>query len=250
MSKIKPEPCYTTENQTQIVQGIFSSISRHYDFLNHFLSFGQDILWRKKAITRMQFGKTYRCLDVATGTGDVAIAIAKKNPEVSIMGVDFSQAMIDQANKKILNKPNLAKIVFELGDATSLSFPDNSFDVAIISFGIRNIPDKLKALQEMTRVVIPGGQVMILEMVSQQNRWFQTIYQYYLCYLLPFFASFFSSNRKAYQYLSNSILNFPSIQEFCDLMSQSGLAIEQNISMTFGITRLFIGKKEKDCPLT
>lgn len=226
-----------------MVQGIFSSISRHYDFLNHFLSFGQDILWRKKAIARMQFGKTYRCLDIATGTGDVAIAIVKKYPEVSIMGVDFSQAMIDQANKKIQNKSNLQKITFQFGDATHLDFPDNSFDVAIISFGIRNIPDKLKALREMTRVVIPGGQVMILEMVSQQNRWFQTIYQYYLCYLLPFLASLFSSNRKAYQYLGNSILNFPSIQEFCDLMTQSGLTVEQNISMTFGITRLFIGRK-------
>jgi demethylmenaquinone methyltransferase/2-methoxy-6-polyprenyl-1,4-benzoquinol methylase len=191
----------------------------------------------------MKFTKTKRCLDVATGTGDIALAVAKKFPDVSITGIDFSEAMIEIAKMKAVKKNRVNNVAFQWGDATQTEFPDNSFDVAIIAFGIRNIPDKAKALSEMARVVVPGGQVMVLEMVSQQNRFFRKVYQTYLCYGLPFLASLFSSNKKAYHYLSNSIIRFPSITEFCQLMEYSGLKVENPISMTFGITRLFIGIK-------
>lgn len=242
MSNQSP-PLYTPENQTSLVKGIFSNIADKYDFLNHFLSFGQDIIWRKRAVQSMQFIKTNRCLDVATGTGDIALTIAKHYPAVNVVGIDFSEAMIDIAEKKVTKHNRKDTVIFQWGDAMKINFPDNTFDVAIIAFGIRNIPDKVKALSEMTRVVIPGGQVMVLEMVSQQNRFFKKIYQYYLCYGLPFLASLFSSNKKAYHYLSSSIIHFPSISEFCEMMEKSGLRMENTISLTFGITRLFIGIK-------
>jgi len=190
----------------------------------------------------MKFFKTNRCLDVATGTGDVAINVAREYPTVQVTGIDFSEAMIDIAKEKT-TRSRIKTITFEWGDATNIHYPDNTFDVAIIAFGIRNIPDKQKALREMTRVVVPGGQVMVLEMVSQQNRFFRKIYQTYLCVGLPFLASFFSSNKKAYQYLSSSIIHFPSMEEFCQIMEQSGLKVKKSIAMTFGITRLFIGSK-------
>lgn len=238
----RSNPLYTPENQTNLVKGIFSKIANQYDFLNHVLSFGQDIFWRKRTVRLMKFFKTNRCLDVATGTGDIAINVAKEYPAVQVTGIDFSEAMIDIAKEKS-TQSCLKTIAFEWGDATNIHYPDDTFDVAIIAFGIRNIPDKQKALREMTRVVVTGGQVMVLEMVSQQNRFFRKIYQTYLCVGLPFLASLFSSNKKAYEYLSSSIIHFPSMEEFSQIMEQSGLMVEKSIAMTFGITRLFIGSK-------
>jgi len=234
---------YTPENQTQVVQDIFAHIAPRYDFLNHLLSFGQDIRWRNQAVRRMQFFHTFRCLDVATGTGDVALAVSRKYPQVSITGVDFSPAMIAIAQKKG-QKSNFPKqVCFQHGDATCLDFPDHSFDVAIISFGIRNIPDKKTALKEMIRVLVPGGQLMILEMVSQQDRHFQKWYQTYLCKALPHIASLFSHHPKAYRYLGQSILDFPKLSDFCALIEENRVRLELVLPMTFGITRLFIAKK-------
>jgi demethylmenaquinone methyltransferase / 2-methoxy-6-polyprenyl-1,4-benzoquinol methylase len=238
------DPLYTPENQTQVVQDIFASIAPRYDFLNHLLSFGQDIRWRNHAVRRMHFFQTFRCLDVATGTGDVALAVSRKYPQVSITGVDFSPAMIALAQKKGQKSRYLSHVDFQHGDATCLDFPDHSFDVVIVSFGIRNIPDKKTALKEMTRVLVPGGQLMILEMVSQQERYFQKWYQTYLCKALPQIASLFSRNRKAYRYLGQSILDFPKLSDFCTMIEENRVTLELVLPMTFGITRLFIAKKD------
>ncbi|MDD4028373.1 MAG: bifunctional demethylmenaquinone methyltransferase/2-methoxy-6-polyprenyl-1,4-benzoquinol methylase UbiE [Caldisericia bacterium] len=231
------------EKQTQMVRSIFASISDRYDFLNHLLSFGQDFVWRKKAVRSMHFFSTMKCLDVATGTGDIAFATATAFPHVSVTGIDFSPSMIAIANKKWSRKKNSPSVAFITGDATQLPFPDNSFDTAVIAFGIRNIPDRQKALEEMVRVILPGGRVVVLEMVSQQNRWIQMWYQWYLCHILPTIASFFSPHKKAYRYLGDSILQFPSIQDFHALMQKSGLKIITSESLTMGITQLFVGQK-------
>ncbi len=246
MTEARSTGKFNKENQSGVVQDIFSSIAPYYDLLNHVLSFGQDIYWRKKTLQHMHFFKTYKCVDLATGTGDVALAVAKKFPEVATVGVDFSPAMIAIANKKKSNrkaKAFLGQVAFQHGDATRLPFADASFDVAVMAFGIRNIPDKQTALNEMSRVVVPGGQVLILEMVSQQNKFFQALYQAYLCNVLPRIARLFSSHRTAYYYLGQSIVHFPSMDQFCMMMQKSGLRVEKIVSMTFGITRLFVGKK-------
>lgn len=238
------DPLYTSENQTQIVQEIFANIAPRYDFLNHLLSFWQDIRWRNQAVRRMQFFHTFRCLDVATGTGDVALAVSRKYPQVSITGIDFSPAMIAIAQKKGQKSNYPSHVHFQHGDATCLDFPDHSFDVAIISFGIRNIPDKTTAFKEMTRVLVPGGQLIILEMVSQQERHFQKWYQTYLCKALPKIASIFSHHPKAYRYLGQSILDFPKLSDFCAMIEKTSVRLELVLPMTFGITRLFIAKKD------
>jgi demethylmenaquinone methyltransferase/2-methoxy-6-polyprenyl-1,4-benzoquinol methylase len=240
---VKDPSKFSPEQQMQTVQGIFASISDQYDFLNHLLSLGQDFIWRKRAVRNMHFFSTMKCLDVATGTGDIAFAVAKAFPTVSVTGIDFSASMIAKARKKLAQKKTPPSISFIKGDATKLPFPDNSFDTAVIAFGIRNIPDRLKALKEMTRVVLPGGRVIVLEMVSQQNRWIQTFYQWYLCHILPAIASIFSPYKGAYQYLGNSILLFPSVQDFQVLMKNAGLKIIKLESLTMGITQLFVGKK-------
>jgi demethylmenaquinone methyltransferase / 2-methoxy-6-polyprenyl-1,4-benzoquinol methylase len=238
------DPLYTPENQTQVVQDIFASIAPRYDFLNHLLSFGQDIRWRSHAVRRMCFFKTFRCLDVATGTGDVALTVSRKYPQVYVTGIDFSPAMIALAQKKGQKSKYPSHVHFQHGDATCLDFPDESFDVVIVSFGIRNIPDKNTALKEMTRVLVPGGQLMILEMVSQQQHQFQKYYQSYLCKALPRIASLFSHHPKAYRYLGQSILDFPKLSDFCTMIEENGVTLEQVLPMTFGITRLFIAKKD------
>jgi demethylmenaquinone methyltransferase / 2-methoxy-6-polyprenyl-1,4-benzoquinol methylase len=235
---------YRPNKQIHLVQKIFSSITHHYDFLNHLLSFGQDIIWRKKAVHKMRFFSTMKCLDIATGTGDIAFAIAKKFPSVSVTGLDFSPAMIQKAIQKRQEQYPSSNIQFITGDATNLPFPNDQFDTTIIAFGIRNIPDKKKVLSEMTRVVVPNGIVLVLEMVSQQNQWIQRVYQWYLCSLLPSIAALFSQNKTAYRYLGESILHFPTTEEFYLLMENAGLQKIRSIPFTMGITRLFIGTKK------
>ncbi|MCK5848264.1 MAG: bifunctional demethylmenaquinone methyltransferase/2-methoxy-6-polyprenyl-1,4-benzoquinol methylase UbiE [Caldisericia bacterium] len=243
MSDVRKHCCYTQDTQKELVKGIFSTISVKYDFLNHLLSFGQDISWRKRTISSMRFFSTMRCIDIATGTGDVAFEVANKYPSVSVDAIDFAMPMINEAKNKYKKHGNNLNINFQYGDATKLNFPDDSFDVAIISFGIRNIPNKQKALNEMARVIVPGGQAIVLEMVSHQNKVFKTLYQWYLCYGLPFIANIFSQNRKAYEYLSNSIVHFPSIKEFQSMLQKSGLKQVKSVGMTLGITRMFVGIK-------
>ena len=235
---------YHPNEQIDLVQSIFTSITDHYDFLNHLLSFGQDIVWRKKAVHNMRFFSTMKCLDIATGTGDIAFATAKKYPFASVTGLDFSSAMIQKAIQKQQKRNHSSSIQFITGDATNLPFPNDQFDTTIIAFGIRNIPDKKKVLSEMTRVVVPNGVVLILEMVSQQNHWIQRLYQWYLCSLLPSIAALFSQNKAAYRYLGESILHFPATNEFYRLMENAGLQKIRSIPLTMGITRLFIGTKK------
>jgi demethylmenaquinone methyltransferase/2-methoxy-6-polyprenyl-1,4-benzoquinol methylase len=234
---------YHPDEQVHLVQNIFTSITGQYDFLNHLLSFGQDIIWRKKAVKNMRFFSTMKCLDVATGTGDIAFETVKKYPLVSVIGLDFSHSMIQKAIQKQQKRYPSSNIQFKTGDATKLPFQDNQFDTTIIAFGIRNIPNKQKVLSEMTRVVVPEGFVIILEMVSQQNQWIQRLYQWYLCSLLPSIAALFSPNKVAYRYLGESILHFPTIEEFHQLMKKSGLQRIRSIPLSMGITRLFIGQK-------
>jgi len=240
---VKNQAPFNFDCQEKLVIDIFAKIAPRYDFLNHFLSFGQDIVWRNSTVRKMHFFKTYRCLDVATGTGDMAIEVAKKHPGVRINGIDLSEEMISLAKKKTYRKNLADAITFETADATRLPFNDESFDVSVIAFGIRNIPDKMTALKEMARVTVQGGQIIVLEMVSQQKRWFQYLYQGYLCVFLPRIARLFCSHRIAYRYLGQSILNFPTLEEFVSMMHQSGINLKSSSSMTFGIVQLFIGEK-------
>jgi demethylmenaquinone methyltransferase/2-methoxy-6-polyprenyl-1,4-benzoquinol methylase len=227
----------------QMVKEIFSTITGKYDFLNHFLSVGQDIAWRKYAARKMRFFKTFRFLDVATGTSDLAIEATRLHPDIQVLGIDFTGEMLRLGQKKIEKKGLSTQISLLKGDALNLPVASNSFDAVGIAFGIRNIPDRLGALKEMARVVVPTGGVFVLEMTLPQNRLFQSIYDVYLNRLLPFLARMFSPNPDAYYYLGDSIMNFPTVPEFKNLMQMAGLENIKDFSLTKGITRLFVGYK-------
>jgi len=233
----------TDKERIIIVKDIFASVTDKYDFLNRFLSGRRDIAWRKRAIKEMKFFNTHRFLDIATGTGDLALACVKAYPEVKATGVDFVQGMVDKGMEKVSDENLLDSVELKWGDATNLEFEENFFDVTAIAFGIRNIPDKNKALSEMKRIIIPGGQVMVLELTTPQPGLWRTFYNFYLNGMLPKLAKLFTKNPAAYEYLSDSIINFPTRKEFLNLMESIGLKNCRAIPLTFGVCTLYIGEK-------
>ena len=242
----KNYPSVSQMNQNQrieIVKDIFSSVTNKYDFLNRFLSFRQDLTWRKKTVLQMQFFKSYKFLDMATGTGDLAIDAVSIHPNIEAIGLDFVQEMVDYGNAKIKDQNLTDRVALKWGDATNINYADNTFDVTAMAFGIRNIPDKVKALTEMKRVVIPSGQIIILELTTPDPGFFKNIYSLYLNRLLPKIAKKFTSNPAAYEYLADSIMNFPTRSEFISLLDSIGLKNIKTIPLSLGICTLYIANK-------
>ncbi|MBP6941078.1 MAG: bifunctional demethylmenaquinone methyltransferase/2-methoxy-6-polyprenyl-1,4-benzoquinol methylase UbiE [Syntrophorhabdaceae bacterium] len=226
-----------------IVKEIFSTITGRYDLLNHVLSMGIDIYWRRFAVKKMRFFKTFRLLDVATGTGDVAVCASAVHPDIGITGLDFIQNMLKAGKAKISRKGLGQKISLVQGDAESLPFSDNTFDVVSIAFGIRNIPDRKAAIEEMIRVLVPGGRLMVLEMTFARRSLFRNAIRLYLNRILPFIAGRITANPGAYHYLADSIMNFPPPAEFAGSLEGLGLKEVAVHSLTFGTTCLYIGLK-------
>ena len=233
----------TTIEHIGMVKEIFGTITESYDFLNHFLSLGQDYFWRRFAVRQMRFFQTRHLLDVACGTGDLAMDAAAHFPHIEAVGLDFVKAMMDKAKPKLAGAGLASRIRLVQGDATKLPFAGDTFDVVSIGFGIRNIPDRLQALREMTRVTAPGGRVLVLEMAVPPGRIFRAVHIFYLEQVLPRLAKVFTANPQAYSYLADSIKNFPSPDQFCALMAQAGLCEIKKYPLTFGITYLFLGVK-------
>lgn len=225
------------------VKEIFSTVFPKYDFLNHLLSLRRDIAWRRFAARKMRFFRTNRLIDVATGTGDLAIEAAILNPSIEVVGVDFVPEMVELGRAKIAQRKVSGRIHLLEADALHLPFRDGTFDVAAIAFGIRNIPDRLGALREMARVVVPGGQVMVLEMTFPQKPILRSVYGVYLNWVLPSLARHFSQNPGAYHYLAESILSFPSPEVFARRMEEAGLVTIRMAALTLGVTYLHIGIK-------
>jgi demethylmenaquinone methyltransferase / 2-methoxy-6-polyprenyl-1,4-benzoquinol methylase len=239
--KYSPVRQMADAERIRTVQEIFSTVTGQYDFLNHFLSLRRDIAWRRFTVRKMRFFKTHRFLDVATGTADLAIEAARQHPSIHVTGLDFVHAMIDLGRTKIERSGFSDRVRIFRGDALTLPFPDGCFDVAAIAFGIRNIPDRHRALQEMKRVVVSGGRVMVLEMTFPRNTIFQGFYSLYLHRILPGLAGVFSGNPAAYEYLGDSIANFPDPETFARQMEEAGLVPIEKYSLDFGITYLHSG---------
>ncbi len=233
-------------DRVKTVKEIFSTVTDRYDFLNHLLSLRRDIAWRRFTVRRMRFFKTYRFLDVATGTADLAIEATRRHPSIQSVGLDFIQAMIDLGVRKVLDRDLANRVQLLRGDALALPFPDRSFDVAAIAFGIRNIPDRSLALREMKRVVVPGGQVVVLEMTFPGSSPFQRFYHFYLHRILPRIGGSLSTNPAAYEYLTDSIMDFPAPEVFQRQMEEIGLIAVERHSFDFGITCLHIGRVPSD----
>jgi len=226
-----------------IVKDIFASVTDKYDFLNRFLSGRRDVAWRKRTVSEMNFFNTHRFLDVATGTGDLALDCANTYPDVNVTGVDFVQEMLDKGIEKVQSQNLDERVSLNWGDATKLQYADNSFDVTAMAFGIRNIPDKEKALSEMKRVIIKNGQVMVLELTTPEPGFWRRTYSFYLNGVLPKLAKLFTKNPAAYEYLADSIMNFPTRKNFVALMESVGLKNCRVIPLTFGVCTLYIGTK-------
>jgi demethylmenaquinone methyltransferase/2-methoxy-6-polyprenyl-1,4-benzoquinol methylase len=233
----------TDQQRISMVKDIFSTITGKYDFLNHFLSLRRDIAWRNFTAHKMRFSRGNNYLDIACGTGDLSIAAAMEHPQIQVTGLDFVMEMVQAAKKKVSKKNLGARIKIMQADALQIPFGNNSFAVTGIAFGLRNIPDRRRALQEMMRVTVPGGQIMVLEMTFIHNRIFRLFYYIYLNYLLPLFARLFSRNPAAYYYLADSIMNFPSPDELASQMEEAGMVAVEKYPLTLGITCLHIAQK-------
>jgi demethylmenaquinone methyltransferase/2-methoxy-6-polyprenyl-1,4-benzoquinol methylase len=223
------------------VRFMFDSIAWRYDFLNHFLSFGTDFLWRKKAVKEIaKRVNPINILDIATGTCDLAIEALKLKPE-TIDAVDISQRMLEEGRKKIHRRNLSKKIKLSIADSEDLPFDNGSFDTVMVAFGIRNFEDPEKGLKEMYRVLRKGGVVMILEFSKPSKFPFKSIYGFYFRTILPFFGSFFSKDSKAYKYLPDSVDKFPGGQVFLDLMENAGFTSLVEKKLTGGVASIYTG---------
>ncbi|HKL48725.1 MAG TPA: bifunctional demethylmenaquinone methyltransferase/2-methoxy-6-polyprenyl-1,4-benzoquinol methylase UbiE [Desulfuromonadales bacterium] len=223
------------------IQRMFSEIAPRYDFLNRLLSLGIDRRWRRFAVRQLQVPEKGRVLDVATGTGDVALEIAAQTPpSVQIVGEDFTQEMLVLGSRKVRESDADGRIMMVNAPCEVMPHPDAVFDGVTIAFGIRNVVDRMAGLREMCRVLKPGGRAVILEFSNPQSRLFKASYHFYFRRVLPFVGGLFS-RRSAYQYLPDSVLEFPSQQEFADLMLEAGFADVRHYDLTFGIATVYVG---------
>jgi demethylmenaquinone methyltransferase/2-methoxy-6-polyprenyl-1,4-benzoquinol methylase len=245
MKRYPPVASLDAELRTRVVRDIFTTAHARYDFLNHMLSLGRDFGWRRAAVEAMRFPRTRRLLDVATGTAELAIEAAGRHPEIEVTGIDSAQPMLELGMKKVRRRGLSRRIRLDRGDALALPYPDAFFDVTAISFGLRNIPDKRRALAEMARVTVAGGQVVVLEMTFAPAPLFRGPYGMYLS-LIPRVAGIFSANPSAYRYLSDSIRHFSSPEALKELMREAGLGEVTCHGLTFGSVFLHIGRVAPD----
>ena len=215
---------------------MFAGISSRYDLLNHVLSLGRDRRWRRFAVSKLPSGLI---LDVCSGTGDVAIEVSKIRDAVAS---DFCVEMLKLCDSKVKNS-NIKNVCCIQNDAENLSFKDNSFDGAIVAFGIRNVADIKKALSEMHRVVRKGGKIVVLEFSQPRNRVFRSIYFFYFQKLLPLIGRAVSKKSGPYSYLPSSVMAFPEREEFVGLMKFSGMKDIGFYDLTFGIVTVYVGSK-------
>ena len=224
------------------VASMFNNISGQYDFLNHFLSLGIDILWRKKAIKLLKADQPKLILDIATGTGDFAIEALALHPN-KVIGVDISEGMLEVGRKKLKRKKLEEKIELQLGDSERLLFDDNKFDAIIVAFGVRNFENLEKGLTDMNRVLKPGGKAVILEFSKPKSFPFKQLYQFYFKWILPKIGSIISKDQSAYTYLPESVNEFPDGKKFLDILEKTGFTNNQCKPLTLAISSIYIGTK-------
>jgi len=227
----------------QQVATMFNNISGTYDFLNHFLSFGIDIIWRKKAIKALKSLQPKQLLDVATGTGDFAFeAIRILNPQ-RVTGVDISEGMLAVAREKIAKRGLQDQFDVVLGDSEGLPFDDASFDAVTVAFGVRNFENLEQGLRDIHRVLKPGGKAVILEFSNPKAFPVKQLYHLYSRTLMPFFGRLFSKDKSAYTYLPESVVQFPDGKRFTSILRQVGFSETVDRPQTFGICTIYIGTK-------
>ena len=226
------------------VQEMFDHIAPTYDKLNHLMSMNVDRAWRRRALKEIVDGTAQRILDVACGTGDSTIAIAKAAAKGSeVVGVDISEGMMALVEGKAEKAGVGDCIRLEVADGEALPYADGTFDRVACAFGIRNFEHKEKGLAEFLRVLRPGGKAVVLELSVPRNRVVRWVYDLYFTRILPRIGGAVSGDRAAYSYLPASVHNFPSPKEFCRMMEDAGFREVSVRTFTGGLCRLFIGKR-------
>lgn len=240
MNEIEPE---IADDPGTMVERMFSAIAPRYDFLNHFLSAGRDRYWRREAIRATALPPKGRLLDICTGTADMALEAARRFPEAHIVGVDFSRPMISLGLAKV-ERANLAsRISLQVGPAEALPFPDESFDAATVAFGLRNVPDRLRGLREMHRVLRPAGRAVVLEFTTPPSPMFRRVYLWYFHRVLPWVGRLVSGHPSAYSYLPASVSDFPSPEGLAGWMREAGFREVSYHLLTGGIVAIHAGAK-------
>jgi len=224
------------------VARMFDSISGNYDFLNHFLSLGIDIRWRKKAVKLLAPGNPKLILDVATGTGDFAVETLKLNPD-KVIGIDISEGMLEVGRKKMKDRGYDSKIELMSGDSENLPFEENKFDAVIVAFGVRNFENLEKGLAEMHRVLKPGGRMVVLEFSKPRMFPFKQLYNFYFTFILPKIGKVISKDPAAYTYLPESVQAFPDGESFVGILNRLGFKNTLCKPLTLGISSLYTGIK-------
>jgi demethylmenaquinone methyltransferase / 2-methoxy-6-polyprenyl-1,4-benzoquinol methylase len=256
----QPAPETMIATQPALGSGeMFDRIAPRYDFVNRVLSLGLDQRWRRKLVrslgldvTRRRkdkhvawFGERPRVLDIATGTGDLAIEIARVCPGASVIGLDPSPGMLAIAKHKLAERGLASRVSLELGDAEQLPYRNCEIDAATIAFGIRNVPDRPLALRELARVVRPGGRIAILELGEPRRGLLGAAARFHSHYIVPRLGALFGGSRE-YRYLQNSVEAFPPPDEFAALMRANGLDVLDVTQLTFGVCNLYIATPAED----
>ncbi len=233
------EADFAKKNQVRLV---FNNISKKYDFLNHFLSLGIDKYWRRVAISMLIPYEPDLILDVATGTGDLAITALRIKPK-KIIGIDISEGMLEIGNEKINKKQLNGIIELVQGDSENINYPENEFDAAMVAFGVRNFENLQKGLNEIKRVLKPGSPFVILEFSKPRHFPIKQIYNFYFKRILPQIGRFFSKDKSAYHYLPESVLKFPEGKYFLGELKTAGFLSAKEKRLTFGIASIYFAVK-------
>ena len=232
----------SSEGKKKQVTRMFDTISGEYDKLNRVISFGTDIRWRKRVVSILTPRKPKRILDIATGTGDLAIALKQTGAE-KIVGLDISPGMLDIGKQKVSALQLDQTIDMVIGDSEKLAFEDGSFDAATVAFGVRNFENLKQGLSEIYRVLRPGGTLVVLETSVPRNFPFKQGYYFYSRYLLPVIGRIFSRDRSAYRYLSESAASFPYGEAFNNILKEIGFIGIECKPQTFGVASIYVATK-------
>ena len=238
MAEVKP---YNVEgSKKEQVAEVFTNISKRYDFLNHLLSMGIDKGWRKKVVNLVRKANAKNVLDVATGTGDLAIAL-KKGTQAKVTGLDISAGMLEVGREKIAKKA--LNIDMVLGDGENLPFENNSFDAVTVAFGVRNFENLEQGLKDINRVIKPGGQIVVLEFSQPEKVPFKQLYNFYFKNILPGIGKLVSKDARAYTYLPESVQAFPYGEAFQQVLKTCGFSDTHCKPVTMGIASIYTAKK-------
>lgn len=223
---------------------MFNRVARRYDLLNHLLSLGSDIGWRKTAASLLPEREGARLLDIAAGTGDYLISFCRRHREIELaVGLDLSEEMLAIARQKIVGRKLQDRVFLIQGDALRLPFSENSFDTVTVAFGVRNFPDVPRSLAEMHRVLKPAGEALILELSLPQNKLFNELYLFYFRYILPVLGGLVSGQYRDYRYLNESVESFPCGEAFVSLLTAAGFKDATAMPLTFGVANIYKGAK-------